>query len=236
MLKTVHSPLTVPEGLEMDAEAITRGELHVQVARCRSEALSIGVSQSMDAKEVRRAKDFGIPVYRRSTGGMTLLHEPGDIFWSIVLPREPRWVGKDFVRRYSHFGAGWVDFLGRRNVKASWLKSPDYYPSYCLFSGRGEVLSIGGKALGGASQYLTSRALLHHGTVLNSVDPTRLESVFGMPSSMSRSHLTSLAAEGVNLSDGDLSELTACIERGVTEEGPNSRFIPSSSTSYTGTR
>jgi lipoate-protein ligase A len=210
MQKIIHDPLTVPEGIAKDEEALSKGELCIQVAKCNTLTLSLGVSQSLRSNEALRARELGVPVFRRTSGGTALLHCPGDIFWSVVLPREPKWVGRDFIHSYSRFGAGWVEFLARRKIAASWVKAPDGFPSYCLFSGRGEVLATRGRMLGGASQHVTARALLHHGTVAQTVDPAVIEKVFGMPGDLAR-NLSSLTDEGIGLSDKDLEELAECL-------------------------
>jgi lipoate-protein ligase A len=210
MQKTIHGSLTVPEGIARDEEALSKGEIHVQVARCKTLTLSLGVSQSLESREARRAREMGVPVFKRTSGGTGLLHCPGDIFWSVVLPRDSQWVGRDFIHRYSHFGAGWVDFLSRRRLTASWIKAPDGFPSYCLFSGRGEVLATGGRVLGGASQHVTSKALLHHGTVACTLDSVVIEEVFGMPKELTKG-LSSLEDEGVKVDEGDLGELAQCL-------------------------
>jgi lipoate-protein ligase A len=215
MQKTVHGSLTVPEGIALDEEALSKGQIQVQVARCKTLTLSLGVAQSLGSTEARKAREMRIPVYRRTSGGTGLLHCPGDIFWSIVLPRTPDLVGRDFIHRYSRFGAGWIEFLTKRKVSASWDKAPDGFPSYCLFSGRGEVLATGGKVLGGASQHVTAKALLHHGAVACALDPAAMQKVFDMPEDLVR-RLTSLGGEGVSLGDGDLEELAECLLQTVT--------------------
>src|SRR5208282_5648586 len=122
----------------------------------------VGVGVPPDAAYLQRAAGARIPAVRRTTGGSGLLHAPGDLAWSIVLPRADPRVGKDYVHAYPRLGAGVVDFLSERGVAAKWVDPPGTDPDYCLLSARGSVLALEGKVLGGAAQHLAGGALLHH--------------------------------------------------------------------------
>ncbi|MCI4352396.1 MAG: hypothetical protein L3K14_03295 [Thermoplasmata archaeon] len=184
--------ITPEEYTRTDEELLRDGRPVARTAVLSSAALSIGVSQRDDAPCVLRARGLGIPVVRRSSGGLGLWHAPGDVVWSLILPRSDVRVGNDFSKAYARLGAGAVRFLGDFGVAGEW-RAPAGPPSeYCLLAGRGAVLAVGERALGGAAQHLTRLALLHHGVLPYRLDLPRLSEVFDLPAELAVRSLTSL--------------------------------------------
>jgi lipoate-protein ligase A len=186
--------------LEMTPEEYTRSDEELLRAACPAfrvailsgNALSVGVSQRENAPCIVRARRLGIPVVRRSTGGLGLWHAPGDLVWSRILSRADSRVGNDFSRAFPRLGAPIVQFLHGLGIRATWeppLGSPG---EYCLLSGRGAVLTTGGVALGGAAQHLTREALLHHGVLPYHLDPPRLQDLFDLRPDVVNQQLCSL--------------------------------------------
>lgn len=180
------------EYAKTDEEALHRGARTVRVAILSERALSVGVSQRDDAACVRRARERGIPIVRRSTGGLGIWHAPGDIAWSLVLPRTDPRVGRDFSRAYARLGTAPVRLLKELGASAMWLPPSGPSSEYCLLAGRGAVLKVGGRALGGAAQHLTQDALLHHGVLPYQLEPTPLEELFDLDRPTVDGTLTSL--------------------------------------------
>jgi lipoate-protein ligase A len=168
----------------------------VRAAVLTDRAVSYGIGVRPEAAYLVRAANAGVSVVRRSTGGSGLLHAPGDLAWSIVLPRADPRVGRDYVRAYARFGEGVVRFLSERGVRARWLDPPGTDPDYCLLSARGLVLGHDQKILGGAAQHLTGGALLHSGIVPLEIDRPLLGKLFGL-STTAVNRLTSLRELGV---------------------------------------
>lgn len=187
------APTVTPEEYTRDDERfLRRGEAVTRAAVLSTAALSVGVSQREDSPCVVRARRLGIPVVRRSTGGLGLWHAPGDVVWSLILPRSDARVGNDFSTAYARLGAGPVRLLSDLGIPSDW-RAPSGPPSeYCLLSGRGAVLTVGGLALGGAAQHLTRLALLHHGVLPYRLDPPRLSELFELPADVVVRSLTSL--------------------------------------------
>ncbi|MCI4348152.1 MAG: hypothetical protein L3J97_06005 [Thermoplasmata archaeon] len=184
--------VTPEEYTRADEEFLRRGEAVTRTAVLSTAALSVGVSQREDAPCVLRARRLGIPVVRRSTGGLGLWHAPGDVVWSLILPRSDARVGNDFSKAYARLGAGPVRLLADLGIPSDW-RAPSGPPSeHCLLSGRGAVLAVGGLALGGAAQHLTRLALLHHGVLPYRLDPPRLFELFELPADVVVRSLTSL--------------------------------------------
>ena len=168
----------------------------VRVAVLTDRAVSVGVGVREGEAYLARAAKEGLPAVRRTTGGTGLLHGPGDLAWSIVLPRSDPRVGSDFVRAYARLGGGVVRFLSERGADCRWSDPPGTDPEYCLLSARGLVLTHGGQVLGGAAQHLAGGALLHHGILPLEVDRPLLRRIFRL-SATAAARLTSLREVGV---------------------------------------
>ncbi|MGA7860462.1 MAG: hypothetical protein WCB19_01215 [Thermoplasmata archaeon] len=172
--------VTPEEYTRTDEELLRKGQLVTRVAVLSSHALSVGVGQQDDAHCIVRAQELGIPVVRRSTGGLGLWHSPGDVVWSLVLPRSDPRVGNDFSKAYGRLGASTVRFLEQLGVSAAWRPPTGPPGEYCLLSGRGAVLTVADRVIGGAAQHLTREALLHHGVLPYRLDPPRLRELFDL--------------------------------------------------------
>lgn len=191
-LSSPMSTVEPAEYLRADEELLLQGRPLIRVAILAGRALSIGIGQRDDAESVVRSRRMGIPVVRRSTGGLGILHAPGDIAWSLILPRSDTRVGRDFSTAYGRLGSGVARFLQEMGVAAAWRPPVGLPSEYCLLSGRGAVLTVAGRAIGGAAQHLTRRALLHHGVLAYRVDPALLQDLFGLDPGLVTRSLTSL--------------------------------------------
>lgn len=200
-----------------DGEALLRaGELSVRVGVFSQAAVSVGVAQKEVGALEARASAQGLPFVRRSSGGSSLLHLPGDLYWTLVIPRAHPAARPGFVHRYAELGAGWVDFLSKRRTGFSWACPSGTFEPYCLLSSRGLVLARQGRAVGGASQHVTREALLHHGTVQSTLDPARLSELFGVPAPVASERLTSLEAEGLEVGRSALPGLAEALAHALS--------------------
>ena len=224
-LQVERVPLRAGEVVEGDETLLARGRPVVRVGTFGETAVSVGVSTPAHAPVIDRARVRGLPVVRRGSGGTGLLHLPGDVFWSVVLPRQHPALVSGFVHRYAELGAGWPTQLAERGVPASWDPALARSRTYCLLGERGSVLAVGGRALGGASQHATARALLHHGVVAASLDPRALGELFDLEGPLVAGSLTSLRQEGVDLRPRDLPLLAERLASAL-EGGPRSPGHP----------
>jgi len=180
-----------------EEEALLRdGGPAVRVAVLADRALSVGVAVPELAPWLARARAEGIPVVRRSSGGTGVLHAPGDLAWSLVLPRDHPLVGRDFVGAYGRLGGGAVRFLAARGRAASWVPAPGLSAECCLLGERGQVLVVAERILGGAAQHADRAALLHHGILPFAVDRAATGRLFGLPSPGPVDRLVGLADLG----------------------------------------
>jgi lipoate-protein ligase A len=184
------------DDVRTDEVILRRAVPAVRVAVLSDRAVSYGVGVRAEAPFLARSVKEGVPTVRRTTGGTGLLHAPGDLAWSIVLPRGDPRVGRDFVRAYARLGEGVVRFLAERGISARWQDPPGTDPDYCLLSARGLVLKHGEKVLGGAAQHLAMGTLLHHGILPLEIDRPLLRRLFGLSIGASE-RLTSLRELGI---------------------------------------
>ena len=188
--------MSCAEDVRTDEAILRRGVPAVRVAVLSDRAVSYGVGVHPEAPFLARSTKEGVPTVRRTTGGSGLLHAPGDLAWSVVLPRGDPRVGRDFVRAYARLGEGVVRFLVERGVPVRWQDPPGTDPDYCFLSARGLVLKHGEKVLGGAAQHLTRGTLLHHGILPLVLDRPLLQRLFGL-SVAATERLTSLRELGI---------------------------------------
>ena len=189
--------VTCSDDVRTDEAILRRAVPAVRVAVLTDRAVSYGVGVHPETPFLARSAKEKLPTVRRTTGGTGLLHAPGDLAWSIVLPRADPRVGRDFVRAFPRLGEGVVRFLGERGIASKWTDPPGTDPEYCLLSARGSVLKHEDRILGGAAQHLTGRALLHHGILpLEPLDRPLLRRLFGLTAGAT-GRLTSLRELGV---------------------------------------
>jgi lipoate-protein ligase A len=214
----VHIGLSCPEEFAADERLLRRGEPAVRVSVLDGPAVSYGVGVREDADYLARARGDGVPVARRTSGGTGVLHAPGDLAWSLVIPRADPLVGRDFVRGYSRLGAGVVRFLARVGISATWEPAPGLTPDYCVLGPRGQVLSVGPHVLGGAAQHLSRTALLHQGMIPLTVDRERIARLFAIPDLGWTARLTGLRELGVTAPPRELADqLAAALVRDLAQ-------------------
>jgi lipoate-protein ligase A len=170
------------ESVRADDLLLRRGQPVVRVTILEDRSVSYGVNVPEDAPYLLRARAAGISTVRRSTGGTGVLHDRGDLAFTIVLPRDDPRVGRDFVRAYARLGAGIARWYGTHGIEARWGAPAGVLDDYCLLGPRGQILRARGRVVSGAAQHLTGRALLHHGAVPARVDRELIGRLFEAPS------------------------------------------------------
>jgi lipoate-protein ligase A len=166
------------QALAADEALLDAGRPLGRVSVISDLAVSVGVGVAADRPYLGRLRAHRVPVLRRASGGSAVLHGPGDLTWSIALPRTDPRVGRDFVHAYGRFGAPVVRALAAEGLAARWGPALGLADEYCLLSGRGSVLIVGDRVVGGAAQHATGTGFLHHGVLARHVDPVRLGELF----------------------------------------------------------
>jgi lipoate-protein ligase A len=194
----VAPPSSLAEILAADAVLLRAGAPAVRVSAVREAGVSLGVGTASGSPIEARAREVGLPTVRRSTGGTGILHLPGDLVWSVVLPRSDPLVGPDFSSAYGRLGAGVVLFLAELGLDGRWGEPEALSDAFCLLGRRGRALSAEGRVLGGAAQHLTASALLHHGVVNRTLDRGLVAQLFDVPPEIATARLSSLTELGVS--------------------------------------
>ena len=204
------------ENLRRDEAMLRGGGPGARVAVLADRAISIGVTVLDSSAVVRRARAAGWSILRRGSGGTAVLHAPGDLAWSIVLPRSDPRVGRDYARHYDRLGAAVRRCLAEEGVATEWGPPPDRSAEYCLLGPRGSVLRADGRVLGGAAQHVSGTALLHHGILLRRVEVGPLRQIFDL-GNRELNELTGLDALGVSASSLALGgRLARCLREDWT--------------------
>jgi lipoate-protein ligase A len=187
------------EEFREDELLLRQGVPTVRVSVLSGLTVSYGVGVPDDAPYLLRARAAGVATVRRTSGGTGVVHAPGDLAWSVVLPRSDPRVGNDFVRAYARLGAGVVGFLRRHGVVGRWADSPGLTPDFCVLSDRGQVLSANSRILGGAAQHLSRAWLLHQGMIPLEVDRDLITRVFELTDREILDRLVGLTELGIQL-------------------------------------
>jgi lipoate-protein ligase A len=177
----------------------------VRVAVLNARCVTFGVGVDRRASFLRRAEAEGIRTVPRRTGGTGLLHEVGDLSWSVVLPRDDPRVGPDFTRAYARLGRGVVGWLAAHAAPARWDPAPDLARSYCTLGERGSVLTVENRILGGAAQHAVRTGLLHHGMISRTVDRPTIDRLFDLGSPSPTARLGSLVEQGLTAPTSELA-------------------------------
>lgn len=112
-----------------------------------------------------------------------------------------------------------MDLLRELGQDSAWTPANAHWPAYCLTSGRGQVLSVSGRALGGASQHVTAQALLHHGTLSLVTDAAALAELFTLPPAVIEADLTSLRGLGLEPPSDLATRLAESLARALEDSG-----------------
>src|ERR1700691_2131276 len=142
-------PSMLAEILDRDEALLRAGTPALRVTVVREAGVSFGVGTPQHGAAEAAAQRLGLPTVRRSTGGTGILHLPGDLVWSVVLPRSDPLVGPDFCSAYGRLGAGLVTFPADLGIGGQWSEPAALSEEYCLLGHRGRALSVHGRVLGG---------------------------------------------------------------------------------------
>lgn len=184
------------ENVRRDESILRRAVVGGRVAVLDDVAVTVGVGEDLASPYLARTRAAGLPVVRRTSGGTGLLHSPGDLAWTVVLPRGDPRVGRSYTTGYVRLGAGAVRFLESVGIQARWVPSSGTSPSYCTLGRRGYVLTVGDRILGGAAQHVTRSALLHHGILPRTLDRALIARLFDLPQAGGLDRLTCLEELG----------------------------------------
>ena len=154
------------ECLRFEEELLRRGEGALWTWESRAECVVLGQSgrAERDAYVDRCAAD-GVPILKRCSGGGAVLLGPGCLVYALVLPIE--WWPE--LRDVQH-SKRWVMDRVRRALGVEGLSVEGI-----------SDLALNGRKVSGNAQRRSSKAILHHGTILYNFDVSRVGQYLKMP-------------------------------------------------------
>ena len=170
-----------------------------------------------DEVDLERARELGIDVVRRITGGGAVYHDrEGEVTYSVVLPLDFPGLPREPLSIYRFIGQGLVNAFGEMGLNATMQGVND--------------VAVGGRKISGSALVLRPWGILQHGTILISVDPDRMFSVLKVPEEKLRDKIvknvkkrvTSLRDQGF---EGGRGEVVDALLQGFSE-ALSARFAP----------
>ena len=120
-------------------------------------AVIVGCYQNISQEvNLRRLKERGIPVVRRSSGGGTVYHDLGNVNYSLMKKRNK-------ILEYDDFLLPVITALRGLGIMAEKNRCSD--------------IAIGGRKISGSAQKVTGERVLHHGTLLYASDLSLLDEI-----------------------------------------------------------
>ena len=183
------------------------GERSVVVYDVTRPTLVLGSSQKDDAVDWERARDRGVDVVHRRSGGSAVLVEPGSALWvDVTIPAGDRWWDHDVGRAFHWLGAAWAEVLIGAGVLASWhdgaMQRTPWSPWVCFAGlGPGEV-TVGGRKVVGLSQRRTREGALFQCCAALRWEPDRLLDLLAMGDADRARAATELATLATGLGPG----------------------------------
>jgi lipoate-protein ligase A len=169
----------VRDGIGDRLRARPVGERSIVVLDVARPTLVLGSSQRDDAVDWDRARERGVDVVHRRSGGAAVLVEPGAAVWvDVTIPAgDPRW-DHDVGRAFHWLGTLWVDVLDAAGVPAEMYAGPmqrtAWSASVCFAGlGPGEV-TVDGRKVVGMSQRRTREAAVFQCCAALRWEPDRL--------------------------------------------------------------
>lgn len=122
-----------------------------------SNAVIIGYSQDAEREvDLQVCRRLGTAVVRRVSGGGAVYHDPGNVNYALFVPASDRRVPEDVLASYHYFCHGVIEALADLGLQ------PEFAPI--------NDIVVGGRKVSGTAQARRHGAVLHHGTLLLSLD------------------------------------------------------------------
>ncbi len=162
----------------------------------RPAALSLGYGQPLKAVATDLARQCGIDLVRRPTGGQAILHND-ELTYALMLPRTHALAAGGVLRSYERFSAGFergFATLGLHTRQGDWQShAADGAGLLCFASPSTHELSARGVKIMGSAQTRLRGALLQHGSIPFAHDP-RIYDLLRLPRSHTLKGLRNLLA------------------------------------------
>lgn len=184
------------DNMARDAALLAEAVPTLRLYQWRPACVSLGYGQREDQVDDAAARELGLDVVRRPTGGGAILHAEDEVTYSVVLPRAL--TPGDLFASYRFIAGGVVGALRRFGLDGTFLEGHTGGEALCYLREEGVSVGVRGRKISGGAQKRTKQAILQHGTLLVSRDLYRNARVFGVPEDRIAKHVTSLHDEGLD--------------------------------------
>lgn len=176
----------------------------------RPACVSLGRAQTEAEVDAALAREWGLDVVRRATGGGAILHAESEVTYAVVLPLDHPGLPRDVPGSFAFLSAGVVEALRALGLPAEVESVPDNTrETLCYVRRQGTNVSVNGRKISGGAQRRTDRAVLQHGTIIVEPDHERMARLFRTEPATIRARVTSLQEEGVRVERRKLVEVLA---------------------------
>ncbi|MHB8584736.1 MAG: lipoate--protein ligase family protein [Thermoplasmatota archaeon] len=185
------------ENMRRDLAMLDAGELAVRLYGWRPAAASIGRSQTAEAVDGAAAREFGVNIVERPTGGGAILHNEQEVTYAVVCPTTLGSLPRDIPGSFAFLSDGVRRGLISLGLDVEVQSAPGRAAEdLCYLRHQGTNLFVGGRKISGGAQRRTPKAILQHGTVIVERDEERMARLFRSDVAEIRSKVTSLHEEG----------------------------------------
>ena len=148
-------------------------------------AISLGYGQALDGRiDLDAARDLGLGLVRRPTGGSAILHEGPDleVTYSVVAAAGDFAGAGELLSTYRWIGTALAEGLRRLGAPVDMVpvqpSDPASMPAFCFARTGSYELEVNGRKLVGSAQRRQGNAFLQHGSIMLGAAPDRLRRVF----------------------------------------------------------
>ena len=146
-------------------------------------AITIGYFQGINEEvDVRKCEEQGVDVVRRITGGGAVYHDD-ELTYSVIVDEDHPGISKNVMESYDYLCRGVVKGLGGLGIDSEFKPIND--------------IITGGKKISGNAQTRRMGSVLHHGTILRSVDVSTMFDLLLVPDEKIRDKMISAVEERV---------------------------------------
>lgn len=183
------------ENMARDLALLAEGIPTVRLYGWQPACVSLGYPQPESDVDLDAARELGVEIVRRPTGGGAILHAEDEVTYSVVLPRAL--APANLFESYKFVAQGVVNALRTFDLESEWLEGHTGREPLCYLREEGVSVGVGGRKISGGAQKRTKTHFLQHGTLLVSSDVERNARLFRLPRETIAEHVTSLRDHGM---------------------------------------
>lgn len=189
----IDPPMTGAENMARDLALMAEGVPTVRLYAWRPACVSLGYAQPESDVDLEVAREAGLDVVRRPTGGGAILHEEDEVTYGVVLPRAL--APPDLFGSYRLIAGGVVETLRELGFDSGFVEGHSGRDALCYLREEGVSVALGGRKISGGAQKRTKTMILQHGTILLSRRTELLSRLFRTPADRIETHVACLRDE-----------------------------------------